>query len=266
MEKRKVIFFDIDGTLLDFFAGIKEIRENVAKEIKGLQENGHYIFIATGRPYAFLNEAILNFGFDGYVLANGALVMINDKILYSDYMDNKFVKNLAEEFEKNNIEYVLETPKYTYLKEEFKDFNSFYDAVGINRNLIKSAYEIDKLQVQKIEVLCPTDEAARACVTMLEGHEEYGYFSSVSEKSYEIYLKRNTKAHGIMKVLGILNIPIENSYAFGDGINDIEMLSTVGCGIAMGNASEEVKRYAHKITDTVHNDGVALGIKEYIYC
>ena len=65
-------------------------------------------------------------------------------------------------------------------------------------------------------------------------------------------------------MLEYLNIPIENSYAFGDGKNDIEMLSTVGCGIAMGNACEQVKNYAHKVTETVHNDGVAFGINKYI--
>ena len=51
---------------------------------------------------------------------------------------------------------------------------------------------------------------------------------------------------------------------FGDGKNDIEMLSTVGCGIAMGNASDEVKSYAHQVTDSVLEDGVATGIEKYI--
>ena len=69
----------------------------------------------------------------------------------------------------------------------------------------------------------------------------------------------------ILKAIEFLDIKIENTYAFGDGKNDIEMLSTVGCGIAMGNASDEVKKYSHKITDTVQNDGVAKGIEEYIY-
>lgn len=266
MNNKKAVFFDIDGTLVDFFAEIKEIRQSVKSAIKNLQAEGHYVFVATGRPYAFLNDEILNFGFDGYVLANGALVIINDKVLYSDHMDNKVVKSLVEEFEKNNIQYVLETSKYTYLKDEFEEYNKFYDIAEINRELIKSQYDINELKVQKVEVLCPTEEAARKCISLVEKNEEYGYFNSISDNSYEIYLKRNTKAHGIMKVLGILNIPIENSYAFGDGVNDIEMLSTVGCGIAMGNASEEVKRYAHKVTESVHNDGVALGIKEYIYC
>ena len=65
-------------------------------------------------------------------------------------------------------------------------------------------------------------------------------------------------------MLDYLSIPLENSYAFGDGQNDIEMLSTVGCGIAMGNASDEVKKFAKKITETVQNDGVALEIEKFL--
>ena len=72
------------------------------------------------------------------------------------------------------------------------------------------------------------------------------------------------KATGILRVLHYLNIGIENSYAFGDGKNDIEMLSTVGCGIAMGNASDEIKNCAKEVTDTVHNDNIALAIKKFI--
>ena len=80
----------------------------------------------------------------------------------------------------------------------------------------------------------------------------------------ELYSKKNTKATGILTALKHLGIPVEQSYAFGDGKNDIEMLSTVGCGIAMGNASDEVKSYAHQVTDSVLEDGVATGIEKYI--
>ena len=81
---------------------------------------------------------------------------------------------------------------------------------------------------------------------------------------FELYSKKNTKATGILTALKHLGIPVEQSYAFGDGKNDIEMLSTVGCGIAMGNASDEVKSYAHQVTESVLEDGVATGIEKYI--
>ena len=74
------------------------------------------------------------------------------------------------------------------------------------------------------------------------------------------------KGDAILQVAERLGVPPENTYAFGDGKNDIEMLSTVGCGIAMGNACNEVKSCANKVTDTVNNDGVAVGIENYILC
>ena len=65
-------------------------------------------------------------------------------------------------------------------------------------------------------------------------------------------------------VQGNLDIDINNSYAFGDGKNDIEMLETVGCGIAMGNACDSIKKYANEITTSIHDDGVATGIERFI--
>ena len=114
-------------------------------------------------------------------------------------------------------------------------------------------------------MMCPNDEVVDSCLKIVQRNEEYDYVNSIALKSFELYSKKNTKATGILKVLEYLNIDIQNSYAFGDGKNDIEMLSTVGCGIAMGNANDEVKKYANKITDTVHNDGVAIGIKEFVF-
>lgn len=263
---KKAIFLDIDGTLIDSFSGIREIREEVKKEIRKLQSEGNYVFIATGRPYAFLNEEILNFGFDGFILANGATVIFQGKVLYSDFMDKEFVENLVNECEENNMEYILEAPHYSYLKDDFKEFHKYYESAGISKKLFLSTYDLNGIDVQKIEVLCSTDEERARCISLVNSNEAYGYFNSISKDACEIYLKRNTKAHAILKVLYLLDIKIENSYAFGDGSNDIEMLSTVGCGIAMGNASDEVKKYANKVTDTVHNDGVALGIRKYISC
>ena len=77
-------------------------------------------------------------------------------------------------------------------------FNDFYNKVGINNELIIQEYDLSHLQVQKIEVLCPDEYAAKKCVSLVESNSEYGYFSSVSEKAFEIYLKRNTKADGIL--------------------------------------------------------------------
>ena len=261
---KKAIFFDIDGTLLDCKGGITEITPRVKEAIRKLQANGDYVFIASGRPYAFLSQAILDFGFDGFILTNGAQVILNNKTIYKDPIDGEFIESIVKEFDRLNIQYILEGEHYSYMKERYKEFYDFYESLGISRRLIKGDYNLDDIDVYKIEMMCPNDEAVDFCLSLIESNPGLDYSHSMDRKSFELYAKKNTKASGILTALKYLDIPVENSYAFGDERNDIEMLSTVGMGIAMGNAKDEVKKYAKKVTDTVGNDGVAVGIEEYI--
>jgi Cof subfamily protein (haloacid dehalogenase superfamily) len=259
---KRAIFFDIDGTLIDCLNGITDITPRVKKAIRKLQANGDYVFIATGRPYAFLSESILNFGFDGFVLTNGAQVKINDKLIYKDPIDQNFIKKIVNNFENRGIQYILQGETYSYMKKKCKEFYSYFDKFNISRTYFQDKYSIEDIDTYKIEMLCEDEKSVNYCLSL--ANEHYDYMHNEEEKSFELYSKRNTKATGILTALNHLDIPIENSYAFGDGKNDIEMLSTVGCGIAMGNASSEVKNYAKKVTDTVHNDGIALEIETFM--
>lgn len=83
------------------------------------------------------------------------------------------------------------------------------------------------------------------------------------ENSGEISLLGIHKATAIEKIIQHLDINKENTFAFGDGLNDIEMLSFVRYGIAMGNANEEVKRAAADITDRHDEDGIYNSFKKY---
>lgn len=261
---KKIIFFDIDGTLVDYFGGITEIRPRVKEAIREMQANGNYVFIATGRPYAFLSDSIRNFGFDGFVLANGAHVIIDNKTIYERPMDKDFVKVLVDRLKDRNIQHILESKVYSYLDESYKEFSEFYDKVGVSKKYFKGQCDIDKINIYKIEILSDNKEGIKYSKECINQYPEYDFFNSIADNYLEVYRRSSTKAQGILKALEFLNIPIENSYAFGDGENDIEMLSTVGMGIAMGNAREKVKESADKITETVHNDGVAVGIERYI--
>ena len=258
----KAVFFDIDGTLIDCLNGITDITPRVKKAIRALQAKGNYVFIATGRPYAFLNEALYNFGFDGFVLTNGAYVKVKDKCIYKEPINKKLVKELAYNFEELNIQYILQGEKCSYIKDEYKKLHSFYDSYSISKKYLEGKYKLEEVDIYKIEMLCNDKKGIDYCLSL--GNTGYEYIQNIEENSFELYSKTNTKASGILKVLEHLNIPIENSYAFGDGKNDIEMLSTVGCGIAMKNADDFVKSYASKVTGSVKNDGVALGIETFI--
>ncbi|MDO4536073.1 MAG: HAD family hydrolase [Clostridium perfringens] len=261
---KRAIFFDIDGTLLDCVNGLTDISPRVKEAIRSLQKNGDYVFIASGRPYAFLSQAILDFGFDGFVLCNGAYVKLNNKTIYSESINKKFIAETIEKFEQNNIQYILEGQPYSYMNKNNKALIDFYEIIGISSTLILNDCDVTSTDIYKIEAFCFDENHRNICIDLVNNNADYGYFNSIDEKFFEIYLKKNHKATGIMKALEYLDIPLENSYAFGDGDNDVEMLETVGCGIAMGNASDRVKSYAKEVTDTVTNDGVAVGIEKYI--
>jgi len=79
--------------------------------------------------------------------------------------------------------------------------------------------------------------------------------------SVDVLPKGGLKAQGIKKVVETLGIPRERQYAFGDGLNDMEMLSTVKNSVAMGNAEEIVKTAAKYVTKSVEENGISYDLK-----
>ena len=80
---------------------------------------------------------------------------------------------------------------------------------------------------------------------------------------YDVYAKDQTKATGIKHLIEYLNIDIKDTYGFGDGHNDKEMIEFCGTGIAMGNAIQKVKDASDYITDDIDNDGIYKALKHF---
>ena len=98
--KEKVLFFDIDGTLVCSQMGIYEIPLGVKQQLNRLKKQGHKLFICSGRPKAMLDEKWLDGTFDGYILNNGGYVEIDGKSIYENRMDYELclkTANILEE-------------------------------------------------------------------------------------------------------------------------------------------------------------------------
>jgi hydroxymethylpyrimidine pyrophosphatase-like HAD family hydrolase len=76
--------------------------------------------------------------------------------------------------------------------------------------------------------------------------------------------KNANKEYALVKLAEWFNIPLTDVIAFGDDVNDLNMIKTAGTGVAMGNAAEQVKEIADYITGTNNNDGIALWINKYL--
>jgi len=103
----KAVFFDIDGTLLDGSHGIFKMSEAVRQQIRQLQKNGDVVLLASGRPFAFLYEDLLQFGFDGFILMNGTCIKLRDKVIYRQPLPENYVRAVCRSCEENQIEYIL---------------------------------------------------------------------------------------------------------------------------------------------------------------
>ncbi|MFL6562409.1 MAG: HAD hydrolase family protein, partial [Bacillus sp. (in: firmicutes)] len=79
--------------------------------------------------------------------------------------------------------------------------------------------------------------------------------------SLDVVPKGGSKAKGIEKIVEKLGIPKERQYAFGDGLNDMEMLTAIENSVAMGNAQEIVKSVAKYVTKSVEENGISHGLQ-----
>jgi len=264
---KKAIFFDIDGTILDKEHGIPELTPRVQKAMKNLQSQGHYIFIATGRPYAFMQKDILNFGFDGFVMSNGALIMLGGEVIFQSSLDMREVKKICDFAESEKIEYMLESYPNTYCPKGFDACEAFFKKIGVDYSGFIREFDFEKISVSKIECVSARrdfEQLNDAYKKILSTPGFTGWADPFHFKSLEVYSDKISKATGILKVLEHLKVDVKNSYAFGDGYNDVEMIKTVGTGFVMATAKDDVKKFADVIVPSVHEDGVAVGIEKYI--
>jgi Cof subfamily protein (haloacid dehalogenase superfamily) len=265
---KKAIFFDIDGTLIDGAHGMPHMRAATREAIRRVQQAGHYTFIATGRPYAFLDPELLDFGFDGYILMNGAVVMLQDRIIHQQALAKEKVERICEVCDEEGVEYLLAGKHHVYLKKKFRLLGDFYKMFSISRRFFIEEFDREKTTAYKMEFLSP-DNRGFACVydrftkeSSLSGVT--GVMDPFKHTQFELYARSETKGTGILHALEYLSIPVEQSFAFGDGENDLEMMDTVGTALVMGNAHPLLKEKASYIVPSVQDDGVAKGIEKFI--
>ncbi|BBH25088.1 haloacid dehalogenase [Intestinibaculum porci] len=255
-----ILFFDIDGTIFD--GDPQGIRPNVIKAIHEIQQKGHICMICSGRPYSFIADNVKAIGFDGYVLANGAQVLYHDHNIVTHTFDQKKVKAFAADFDAHDYEYIIATSKQAYLKKSYVWMEEFYKTCNIEtEKFIRDFQEEDYLNdVVKMELRFKSQKAIPHITKLTEGYDFL--YEDGGMGLGEISCQGVDKGKGILETLKALNIPLSESYCFGDGANDLEMFKTVAHPIAMGNAIPAIKDLAEQICDTVANDGVASKLRE----
>lgn len=249
MEK-KYIFFDIDGTLTnDNPGGI--VLESTKRTLKKLRENGHFVALATGRAEHFARPFALENGFDNMVSDGGNGVTLNgviqwvkplDRALAKGIMDELFAKGIPFAAQINNVHELYCTKENEYssdMPHVIKNIDSFDDVPDIFKIFIK----------------CTVQEEEN-----LERIHDLGY---VRYHDTDLIVEPLEKYVGIKDIIAHYGADEKDVVVFGDGKNDLSMISLAATSIAMGNAIDELKEIATFITKSNKDDGIEYACKHF---
>ncbi len=273
---KKVIFFDVDGTLVNFNGTMPQSNVDA---LRCLKEKGHYIYVCTGRSRFSLTQNLIDINFDGIIGAAGAYVECEGKEVFQHTMEENIVSRVLKLAKEEDWVYSLQTKEEILMTERsFKRLVDYLvETKGMTEAQIKKnplfidflkkgideEFEHYKNQVEKIVYRESRSSMQQIREILGDGIEVTKMsFEGADDFSGEISTAGVNKALGIQKVLDYYGKKKEDAIAFGDGPNDIEMIEFVGLGIAMGNAVEEVKQKADKITGAVDQDGIFNALEE----
>lgn len=253
----KALFLDIDGTILKqdhtYAKSTKTAIENAQKkEIK--------VFLATGRPAHELDDLAKELNVSSLISYNGAYAVHKGDVIFNKPMEKQLVDRCIDLTEQHKNEMVLYSSKHnlftslnnTYTKN-FIDVFQLRENRFLDKQENHSVYSITLINMTHTDPkLFKFDSDITITPVHLEGVEQ----------CYDVIRKSVNKGEAIKAVLDHLNILPEEAIAFGDGMNDQEMLQTVGCSFAMENSNPDLFDYADYITTSVDNSGIYNGLKK----
>lgn len=268
---------DIDGTLVND-NGV--IPESAKVAVRKARENGHLVFICTGRSKAELFPEILEVGFDGIIGAAGGYIEIGEEVLLHERIKTEDVRHVVTYFNQHGIDFYLESNGGLFASENCK-----HHIRAIIGNLLsekpEAKEEIEKGLQPFHDILIEDEDLVREDINKISFlgsdtpfeviRKEFlskftvipGTVPFFGENSGELSVPGIHKATAIAKLLQHLKISKEDTFAYGDGLNDLEMLEFVQHGIAMGNAKEAVKKAADDVTDSHDEDGIYNSFGKY---
>ncbi|XME04570.1 Cof-type HAD-IIB family hydrolase (plasmid) [Lachnospiraceae bacterium C1.1] len=256
----KIVFFDLDRTTWD---DKMEVPESTIKAIEKLHQNGHLAFICTGRARANIDDdRIKEIGFDGVVAACGNHIEMNGKVLYENTLSSELIAKALALFDKYNMPAIIEGPEFhwfdtqKFVQREFVQL--LWDSMGSKAKPLSEFKANEKVSKFTADIIKKTDADA-----VMDALKDEMDFIIHYGKAIEFIPKGTSKATGIRDTCRLLNIPHENTYAIGDGPNDLTMLEYVEHGIAMGNGTCEAKEVSEYVTDDIHENGIYNALKHY---
>lgn len=267
----KIIFLDVDGTLVDYD---NRIPESAVKAIRLAREKGHKVYVCTGRSRAEMQPEIWDIGIDGMIGGNGSYVEDNEEVVMHQLISKEEAKHIVDWLHSRGLEFYLESNNGLFASENFKE---------AARPVLRE-YSLRK---GKTEEEVKDQEAEDALHGLIYGGELYrddlnkvsfilsdyqDYLDSIEEFPNleahtwggrgetalfgDLGVKDINKALAVDVLLNHLGAEQKDTIAFGDAKIDIPMLDYCQIGVSMKNGGPEILEMADMVTDDVEEDGL----------
>lgn len=268
---RKIIFLDVDGTLVDYH---NRIPESAIRTIRQARENGHLVYVCTGRSRAEMQPELWEIGLDGMIGGNGSYVEHQDQVIMHQLLSEEDSRAIVDWLHERGLEFYLESNNGLFASENFREraretlriysmnkgktaeevatqevedvmHGMIFDGQLYRNDLNKVSFVLDSYQ----DHLDSKEAFPQLVANTWGGRGESALFGDLGVKDID-------KAHAISVLLDHLGASQADTIAFGDAKIDISMLDYCAVGVAMGNGGAEILAMADMITDDVEEDGL----------
>ena len=269
----KVIFIDVDGTLLTY-ENILPPSATVA--IRSARKNGHKVYICTGRSRAEVYDYIWEIGLDGMIGGNGSYVESGGKVIMHQVISLDDAKKIVDWLHGRKLEFYLESNAGLFASENFET----HGESTIQEYSARKGKSMQTVRDGFPEMIFGEKNLYRADLNkvsfILESYQDYldaqkefphlkvGTWGGAGETALfgDIGVANIDKAHAIDVLLKYLGADKKDTIAFGDAKIDIPMLQYCEIGVAVASGGDEVKAVADFVTDAVADDGIFNAFKK----
>ena len=273
---KKLIFLDIDGTLTS--PGSNVPPESALKAIEAAREAGHKVFLCTGRNYDMLSPLLRYNCFDGAVASSGGYVFYGDEVLYDCPMTEEQKDTALRLFKENGVFRTVEAVDGSFCDEGLSDFLN--ESSGGNSELvrwrkalesdlgIRPMAEYDGRPIYKVVFMCKDVSQLAPAIEALEKD----FFFLVQDMAAanclngELVNRKFDKGLGVRRVCEALGYDIADTVGFGDSMNDLEMIETVGTSVCMAHGSPKLQKMSDIVCPAVEEDGLAKAFRDLGLC
>ena len=274
---KKLIFLDIDGTLT--LPGHNEPPQSALEAIRAAQKKGNLVFLCSGRNPGML-APLLQYGFDGVVACAGGYVTVGEELIYDMPMTGEEMELAVEKLHEEGVFGTIECKDGAFGDEnlgEFLEKNAGEDGKG-NSEIerwrkalagslgIRPMSEYDGSPAYKVVIMCLHPEQLAPAKEALE--DRYNFVvQEITDPAHrcingELINRKYDKGRAILRVCEHLGVPVSDTYGFGDSMNDLEMIQTVGTSVCMANGAQALKEISDVVCPAVEEDGLAKAFEQ----